>query len=194
MSAILFSFLFLLFSFPMPIENLGLTEAVDVLPTFVGYLILWYVLEKRRFSKLFSVMYSVCAGMAAVTFFGFLAQIRGLFPSVLQGDGEFFGWILSKIAVLFGEYADGILLLNSLVIGLFFIALYRKNRENSKKQAAFSLIGAILCGANAVCYLGALAVILPFSWHAITYPVALLTFFVAYFAMKDDAEFCRGTR
>ena len=193
MNFILFSLLFLFISINVPLES-GYT--VDILPAFVGYMILWYALDKRRINKRMRFVSGCTVVMIVITFLGFLSQIRYLFAEFLNGDGRIIGWVLTGASYLFTDYAEAVLLLSAVVVGLLFFALLEKwQREASHKiQRGVCFSGMIVCGVLALCDFGALTVILPFSWYWVTYPLSAVAAVLLYFAMKDDPELVNGTR
>lgn len=196
MSLMLFAMIFLLFAATVTGGQGAETYQIELLPTFIGYLIFWFTLEKRRLNRPLKALYSVSAILLAVTFVGFLAQIQFLFREFLDQDGLILGWILGGLAYVFLQLSDLVLLFGALFTGVLFFAFYQrgKQRENGAKQCLFSRIGMILSGLTALCDLGALTVILPFSWKWISYPLSILLIGAAYLAMKDDSDLINGKR
>lgn len=196
MNLILFSFLFILITANLPVTEGTATYFIDALPAFVGYLILWYGIDRRRINPRMKILAGLTTGMAVLTFLGFLSQIRWLFTEFLQGDGLIFGWILTGISYLFGEYSDVVLLLSALLTGFFFWAIKAQwdRKEEYRKKRALCVAGMVVCGLIALCDLGALTVLLPFSWHLISYPLSAVAVGLLYPTMKDDPQLEQGIR
>ena len=196
MTLILFSLLFILITANVPFQEETAIHIVDVLPAFVGYMILWYALDKRKVNRKMRFVSGVVTGMTVLTFLGFLSQIRYLFSEFLNGDGLIIGWVLTGVSYLFNEYAEVPLLLSALTLGALFFAVLDqwKQKEEHRLQRGFCIAGMAVCGVIALCDIGALIVILPFSWRWISYPLSAVAAALLYFAMKDDPELVNGKR
>ena len=83
------AFLFLSFQFPIS-STATATYYIDVFPDFVGYLILWFSLEKMTpVNRWFKDASTVAAGMSAITFIQFLGGISFLLPQGLADSGVY---------------------------------------------------------------------------------------------------------
>lgn len=73
---------FILLDFTMPIGAVGtVSYSVDILPDFVGYLILWFSLEKpSTLNRWFKDSSTLATTLLALTFLGFLGNISFLLP------------------------------------------------------------------------------------------------------------------
>ena len=196
MNLILFSFLFILITADFPVINGNVTYVIDALPAFVGYMILWYGIDKRQINSRMKFVRGCTTAMAVITFLGFLSQIRYLFADFLRGDGLIIGWILTGAAYLFGELGDLVLLISALLTGTLFWAakLQWDQKETNRLQQTLCIAGMVVCGAIALCDLGALLVILPFSWHWISYPLSALAVLLLSRVLKDDGALENGIR
>lgn len=196
MNLILFGFCLILLCFNAPYMSGEAFQITDILPDFVGYLILWYTLEKRRINRHMKGVYTAVSVMTLVSFLFFLAQIQTLFTAFLEGDGLILGWILKGLAFVAAEYSGAILLAASLIFGWFFLSLlkhWNQTRER-KLQRTVCKAGMVLCGIVSLCNIGDCFIILPFSWHWISYPLSLLAVVAAWFVMKDIPDMEYGKR
>ncbi len=196
MNLILFSLVFILFTFHFPYVFGQTTQVIDILPDFIGYLIFWIMLEKRRINRRMNGLYSVVSGMTFLSFLFFLGQIRFLFTDFLDGDGMIIGWILTALSYVFTFYNDLVLLIGVFLLAWFLFSLlgYWEQTNQHKLKCNICKAGIVGCGIVGLCYIGATLIILPFSWHWISYPLSLLLIAVAGFAMKDCPEMETGIR
>lgn len=196
MNLILFSFIFILFTLPAPLALGETTQLFDVLPDFIGYLILWLSLEKRKINRAMRGVYSAVSVMTLISFAFFAGQFSFLFPDFIQGNGKILGWLFAGLTYVYTQFNDLVLLAAVLVIGwmLFSLLEYWEQTDRHKIQCLACKGGLILCGITALCHIGATAIILPFSWHWISYPLSLLIILDAWFVMKESQEMLTGVR
>ncbi len=200
MNLILFSLIFILFTFNTQAAGENYSFTLDILPDFIGYLILWLCLEKRRFSKRMHGLYTAAAILLPVTFLCFAGQVKSLFITELVKDARNTGWIilnwvLDGLATLSGPLNGILLLAGAVILGWLFFAMlgYWEKNNQHKLQCTLCKVGLGLCGAMALCDIGELMILLPFSWHWISYPLSLGAIAVAWFVMKDSQEMLTGT-
>ncbi len=200
MNLILFSFIFILFTFNTGVGGENFSFTLDILPDCIGYLILWLMLDKRRFSKRMHGLYTAVAVMLPVTFLCLVGQIKGLFITELIKDARNTGWVilnwlLDGLATLAGPLNGILLLAGAVILGWLFFAMlgYWEQNDQHKLQCTLCKVGMVLCGLMALCDIGELIILLPFSWHWITYPLSLGAIAVARFVMKDSQEMLTGT-
>lgn len=196
MNLILFSLFFILFTFNVPYQAGETTQIIDVLPDFIGYLILWLLLEKRRVNRRMNGVYTAVSVMTLLSFLFFVGQLRYLFADFLNGDGRFLKWLFTGLEYVFNNYNDLILLAAVLILAWFFFALlgYWEKKEEYKGQRAVCKIAIIGCGLVGLLHIGASLIILPFSWHWLSYPLSLLLIVAAWYSMKDSSEMEAGIR
>lgn len=195
MNQILFGLGLALFSLIAAHSGDGYAMAVDILPDFAGYLILWLMLEKRRFNRPMKGLYVASAIMVPVTFLVFLAQVQNLlFGNQLQDPRntglKLLNMVLSGVSYIYTEYY-GIVMLAAVVLTgwLIFAMLEYWGRTNQHKlQCTVCRIGLGIGAVTGLCYLASTMIILPFSWNWITYPMSLLMLVCAWFAMRNVSE------
>ncbi|MBQ5742599.1 MAG: hypothetical protein IIV79_00190 [Clostridia bacterium] len=169
-------------------------QFIDILPDFIGYLILWFALEKRRFNARMRGLYVAVSVLSGVSFLFFLGQIKIFFSSLITYDMKLFVWMLDGLNHVAFHF-DGILLLAAVaVLGWLLFAMlgYWEQTNRHKLQCTVCKIGMILCGLAGLCHVGSTFIILPFSWHWISYPLSLLAIVCAWFVMKDSQEMLTG--
>ena len=167
---------------------------IDILPDFIGYLLLWNALEKRRINKEMKWLYTAASVMSLISFLQFLGQIKVFFIDFFTGNLTFLRLLLDGVSYLSGNFAEIFLLVAVLLLGWLHYAMLRYwEKDNTHKlQCTVCKIGMGLCTASALCHLGACFVILPFSWNWISYPLSLLAVAAAWYVMKDSQEMLTG--
>ena len=195
MNQILFGLALILFNFIAAYATETSAMAIDLLPDFAGYLIIWLMLEKRRFNRYMKGLYAGIAFMIPVSFLFFLAQIQGLFINGLTQVARNTGWkllgiILSGFAYVYTEYYGLVMLIAVLLTGWLLFALleYWTRTNQHKLKGNVCRIGMGIGAITALCHAASALIILPFSWNLITYPLSLLLLVCVWFAMKDVSE------
>lgn len=200
MNIILCAFAFILFYLPFTYQTETVNEVMDVLPDFVGYLLLWFMLEKRQINARMKFAYTAVSVMTAISFLVFLAEAQFLAPTALteflNGDGMILSWILAGMKYLSVNLSGIYLMLGALVLGIIFFALlgYWEREERYKKERTICTAGMVLSGIILLCGLGSCLIILPFSWNWIAYPAAVLAITALWATMRDSDEMINGIR
>ncbi len=194
MNLMLFGLILAVLSFPMTYKVDGNILWVDILPDFIGYLILWFTLEKRRFSKRMNGLYAAVSVMTLVSFLFFLGQIKVFFGDVLDGDLVFIHWVLDGLTYVMASFGDLVLFVAVFLLGWLLFAMlgYWEQTNQHKLHCTVCKIGMVLCGISGLCHIGATFILLPFSWHWICYPLSLLAVAAAWFVMKDCQTMLTG--
>ncbi len=171
-------------------------QVIDLLPDFIGYLILWVGLEKRRVNKRIGSLYTAVSVMTLISFLFFLGQIKIFFANALTGNLTWIGWLLDGVTYVTINFSGLVLLVGVLILAwlLFGLLEYWEQNEQHKLQRTVCKIGMGLCGIAGLCHLGSVFVILPFSWNWIAYPASLLAIAAAWFVMKDSQEMLTGSK
>lgn len=202
MNLFLFSFVFILFTLEFPYEMGENTYFFDVLPDFVGYLLLWFTLEKRRINKRMNLAYTAVSVMTVLSFLAFLAQIRFLVidapaaTEFLNGDGFFINLLLDGFAAIYAGYNGIFMLLGAAILFLIFFAMlgHWEQHEQYKNQRMGCVAGFVLCSIIGLCDLGSALIILPFSWFWISYPLSVLAIATLWYTVKDCSQMETGIR
>ncbi len=199
MNLILFGLILVLFTFNANLSGEHFALTVDLLPDFLGYLILWLCLDKRRINKRMYGLYTASAVLLSVTFLCFVGQVKGLFIEDLVKDVRNTGWLildwaLNGLSTLSGPWNSALLLAATLILGWLFFAMlgYWEQTNQHKPQCNICKIGMGLCGMIALCDILDFIIILPFSWHWISYPITAIALAAAWFVMKDCQEMLTG--
>ncbi|MBP3301155.1 MAG: hypothetical protein J6M34_06620 [Clostridia bacterium] len=203
MNQILFGLALILFNFTASFGSAetGTAVILDFLPDFVGYLILWLLLEKRRFNTLVRGLYTGIAIMIPVAFLFFLAQIQNLVIGDAMLDPRNTGWrllnsILSIVTQIYADYYGFFMMAAALFGGWLLLSLleYWSRTNQHKLKCAVCRVGMGLSVLSALCHLSSTFLILPFSWDWIAYPLSLLLLGCAAFAMSDAQVIEEKTR
>ena len=97
MNLLLFGLLLTVLSFITPYKVGDSLQIIDILPDFIGYLLVWFMLEKRRINKRMSGLYTATAVMTVVSFLYFLGQIKVFFADMLVGNLKIIGLLLDGV-------------------------------------------------------------------------------------------------
>ena len=104
---------FILISFEVPlVSGTVSTQYIDIFPDFVGYLILWFKLEKTvSVNRWFKDSSTIAAGMLAITFIQFLGSLSFLLPQNFV-DSSTFKFMADVINFVFTNGAPVVAALN----------------------------------------------------------------------------------
>lgn len=117
--------------------------ALDVLPDFVGFLLIWHVGNKlEEKTKWFKEASIFAAILAAIHFIGFASSLRGLLPqNTTFADSDILRFILSGVGVV---YENGYPIFYALgFVPLIFLCLaFRKiaKRDDNRPLSAVCLV------------------------------------------------------
>lgn len=171
--------------------NTGSYVTINILPDFIGFLILTFALEKHRgINRWFHECQTYSSGMLVVTFLVFVTQIQFLFSGYLEyGEFQWMGIVLALLSVLFSK-AEYIIMALNMFTGFFFcyaLGTEYQERENRFVTVLLYVFSILFAG------LGVLCVVYEFirfniNIRFITTPVAVLFIIVAYFAGKNIKE------
>lgn len=191
----LFGLIFIVLSFNTIFKVDDSLYFIDVLPDFIGYLLLWIHLEKRRINQCMKILYTVVSAMTLISFLFFLGQTKVFFEQLLSEDLILIRLLLDGLIYVMANFGDLILLVGVLVLGWLHLAMlkYWERNNQHKLHCTVCKIGMGLCGFAGLCHVGATFILLPFSWHWLSYPASLLAIVTAWFVMKDSQEMLTGT-
>lgn len=193
MSSVIAGLVFILFSFDFPFYSETLKEVIniDVLPDFIGYLLIWFGLEKVTVTnRWFKDSSSIAVGLMVITFFTFLSQIRFLFSSYLETDGQVFAVILSLFSLIIEKGQPTILALCMFFLGMYSTGIGHemgniKNRFLGSTAYGFSVIYAILIVVNLVNQF----IVFPFEMWIIMVPINLVFLLYNVISLGKIKEF-----
>ncbi len=104
---------FIFVTFEVPLSD---TQYIDIFPDFVGYLILWFKLEKTgTVNRWFKDASTIAAGMLAVTFVQFLGSMSFLLPQNFM-DSSTFKFMADIVNFIFSAGAPIVLALNMIFV------------------------------------------------------------------------------
>lgn len=185
MSNMIIGLIFILFSFKFPFYSETLKEIVniDVLPDFIGYLFIWFGLEKAiEENRWFKEASSIGVGLMVLTFLTFLSQIRFLFTFFFEGDGQVYAVILAIFSLLIEKGESIIQAICMLFLGMYSTGIGNEMvilKENflSSVSYGFSVIYAIMI----VVYMVNQFIVFPFEMWIIMTPINIA--FIIYNAI-----------
>lgn len=195
MNLLLLGLALIVLRFPAAYAVDGVNYTIDILPDFIGYLLIWITLEKRRINKPMQGLYVAASALSLVSFLFFLGEIKVFFANLLTNEWKLIGYLLDGLNQFTAYFADALLLVAVVLVAwlLFAMLKYWNRIGEHKLQCTVGKIGMALCGLSALCHAGALFILLPFSWHWICYPASLLAVAAAWFVMKDSQEMLTGS-
>lgn len=188
MALVLLGLICILFNFGFEFysSNLGANVMLDVLPDFVGYLILCFSLEKKDvLSRWFRESISISSGMLIVSILVFLSQIQFLFSWTGTIDSKVFSLFVSLITMGIA-YVDCIVYAVTMVFAAFFSLSMMSEADKighkgwSVTYTVFFVLYVVLAVAFAILQF----ISLPFSAFLIAVPVNVAFILVFYFSTK----------
>lgn len=174
------------FGFEFYSVNLGANVMIDILPDFVGYLILYFALEKRSVnSRWFRESLSVSVGLLVISVLVFLSQIQFLFSWTDSLDSKFFSLFVSLITAGVTHLGSIIYALTMVFAALFSLAMMSeadkiRHRGWSVTYTVFFMLYAALTAAYVVLQF----IQLPFNSNLIALPVNIAFILVFYFSTR----------
>ena len=167
--------------------NIGSSVVVDVLPDFVGYLLLCLSLEKVESSnRWFREARVFSTGMLVISVLTFIAQIRFFF-SLWTGsiDSEVFAVFVKLLESGLGHVDCIIYAVTMLFAAFFSLAMMSEADSISRKgwsvsYTVFFLLYVVLAGAFVVLQF----IQIPFSPYLIALPVNIIFVLVFYYSTR----------
>lgn len=165
--------LFLTFSYSMPLES---GQAFEVIPDFVGYLLLWFGMEKAKpvGGRMKWCSY-LAGGLLAVHFLLFLGQINFLLPNMSLDDILIFNVFFSFVEKIYAGGAAFFTMANCLFcVFLAFVLKEESDYDGKVLESVVFFISALLLFAGSVfCAIHFFAK-LSFSLSYVTIPLLCL--------------------
>jgi len=167
--------------------NIGSSVVVDVLPDFVGYLLLCLSLEKVESSnRWFREARVFSTGMLVISVLAFIAQIRFFFSSWTGSiDSEVFA-VFVKLLESGLSHIDCIIYAVTMLFAAFFSLAMMSEADSISRRGwsvtytVFFLLYVVLAGAFVVLQF----IQLPFSPYLIALPVNIVFVLVFYYSTK----------
>lgn len=149
MALIFLGLLFLAFSFSMPLSS---GQAFDVIPDFVGFLLIWFGIEKAKPTGARLKICSYAAGaLLAVNFILFLGQINFLLPNMTLDDILIFNVFFEFIGTVSTSGAAFFSLANLIFCAVLAFALKEESDYDGKvSESVVFFVSAWLLIAGAV--------------------------------------------
>lgn len=176
------------FGFDFYSVNIGTNVVVDLLPDFVGYLILCFTLEKKGSSnRWFREAHSISVGMLIISFLVFLSQIRFLFASLGGSiDSEVFSLFISLITTGAGRIECLIYAFTMGFAAFFSLSMMSEaDKISNKVWSVVYIVLFILYIIMAVIYIVLQFVAVPFSPYIIALPVNFIFLMSFYLSTKS---------
>lgn len=176
MTAILVGLFFILFSYNVEFmsQNLGSMVTVDIIPDFVGFLILWFALEKKEsVNRWFKESLTLTTGLLVISFLVFASQLQFLFSSWLQDiDSKAIALIIT-VATLAFQYGECIIYALTMIFMVFLSRAFMYEADRNRLRGysvaftVFFFVYLLLTAAFVVLQF----IKLPFSFYLIALPV-----------------------
>ncbi|MDF2685578.1 MAG: hypothetical protein K0S55_759 [Clostridia bacterium] len=179
---IILGLFFILFSYKFPFYSETIKDFVnvDILPDFIGYLLIWFGLEKATaLNRWFKDASSLVVGLMVLTFISFFSQISFFFKDFLDTDGQIYAIILSLVKILM-ENGEAIVQ----AICMFFLGMYSTGIGHEMGNIKNSFLGSIAYGFSVIYALLIIVFIIrqfitfPFDMWIVTAPINLV--FILY--------------
>lgn len=151
MALIFLGILFLTFSFSMPLDS---GQAFEVIPDFVGFLLIWFGIEKAKPSGGRLKICSYFAGaLLAVHFILFIGQINFLLPNMSLDDILIFKVFFRFIGDIYAGGEALFMAVNLLFCTFLAFALKEESDYDGKvlESVVFFIFGILLAGGAVFC-------------------------------------------
>lgn len=126
------AFIFVSFQVPLSAEAAN-PQYIDIFPDFVGYLILWFKLEKTgTVNRWFKDAGTIAAGMLAITFIQFLGSLSFLIPQNFA-DSSTFEFMADVINFIFSYGTPVVTALNMIFMSFLCRGLGLSCEERKKE-------------------------------------------------------------
>lgn len=179
--------LFLTFSYSMPLES---GQAFEIIPDFVGYLLLWFGMEKAKPAggrmKLCSYL---AGGLLAVHFLLFIGQIHFLLPNMSLDDILIFKVFFGFVEKVYSSGAAFFTMANCLFCVFLALVLKEESDYDGKvpESVVFFLSAILLFAGSVFCVVHFFAK-LSFSLSYVTVPLlGLFSLAVLFFGDRLTA-------
>lgn len=184
MGLVFLGLIFVLFNYNM---NIGSSVVVDILPDFIGYLLLCLSLDKVESSnRWFREVKVFSTGMLVITVLTFISQIRFFFSSWTGSiDSEVFA-VFVKLLESSISHIDSIIYAITMICTAFF-SLAMMAEADSISHRGWSVTYTVffmLYIALAVAFVIFQFVQLPFSSYLIALPVNIAFVLIFYYSTK----------
>lgn len=127
MIGILVGIFFIGFSAIIPYESTALRQTFDIniIPDFIGYLAIWFSVEKLSSSiSKFKFCSSAAATLAVINFLGFLGQLRFLIPNNDFSEGGVFNFIFEGVSIVYDGFYFVFVAINMLFLAFLAFSLF----------------------------------------------------------------------
>ena len=183
---VLFRFDYAFFS-----QNIETTIVVDVLPDFLGYLLIWFGLEKsQEINRWFKESLTMATGLMVVTFVTLVSSMSFLLEPLLNTpDGTIFAIFFSLVNLIVRNAGSLLFAFTMLFMFMLSSALgYSMQSQERNFLCGLMYVFSIVYSALSIAYIVNQFINLPFSLDWISYPVGAVFMIAAYFIMNRIDE------
>ena len=193
MALILVGLIFVLFRFDYTFFSLNLDASVtiDVLPDFVGYMLIWFGLEKStEVNRWFKEAHSVATGLMVVTFLTLISSLSFLIePLFNTPDGQVFAILFALINYLVRIGGSFFFALTMLFMFFLSSALgYSMQSQERMFECWIMYIFSIVYTALTVVFIVNQFVNLPLPLDWIAGIAGVIFIIASYFIMRNIKE------
>ncbi len=189
MTLVLVGLLFVLFRYDYVFYsyNMEMTIAIDVFPDFVGFMLIYFGLDKStEENRWFKESHNMATGLMVVTFITLLSSLSFLLKPLLNSpDGSIFAFVFALVNLAASK--AGSLIFAFTMIFMFTLASaigYSMQSQERSFSCGLMYFFSIAYIALAIVYLVNQFINLPFSPDWISYPIGALFMISAYFMMN----------
>ena len=172
-------------------ENIGAIVTIDVFPDFVGYMLIWFGLEKASgVNRWFKECHTISTAMLVVTFLSFLSSVSFLLGPLLQTpDGKIYGVAFSLITLAVSS-ADKIIYAVTMIFAFMLASALGYSMQTQEKNfpCVLMYIFSIAYTVFAIAYAVTQFISIPIELWWFAYPVNALFMLSAYFIMGKVEE------
>lgn len=193
MNLILVGLFFVLFRFDYAFfsQNVDTTIVIDVLPDFLGYLLIWFGLEKAvDVNRWFKETHLVSTGMLVVTFISLLSSLSFLIaPMVSHPDIKIFLSFLTIVEMIVTNAQSLIFAVTMIFMFMLSSALgYEMQKKDKYFPCVVMYFFSIAYTVLAVAYAVNQFINLPFSLEWLNIPLGIVFLISSYFIMEKVDE------
>ena len=193
MNLILVGLLFILFRYDYAFfsQNVETTVMIDVHPDFVGYMLIWFGLEKAaNANRWFKESHTICTGMMVVSFLSLASSLSFLISPLLQSpDGQIFASFFAIVNMIVSRAGSLIFAFTMIFMFMFSSALgYSMQTQERGFSCGLMYFFSIAYTVLSVAYLINQFINLPFSLNWISFPIGIVFMISSYFIMEKIDE------
>ena len=193
MNLILVGLLFILFKYDYAFfsQNVEMTIMIDVLPDFVGYMLIWFGLEKASTAnRWFKESHTIATGMMIVTFITLVSSLSFFLSPLLNSpDGQIFAGFFAIINLIVSHAGSLIFGFTMIFMFMFSSALgYSMQTQERGFSCGLMYVFSVAYTVLAVAYMVNQFINLPIPLDWISGGIGIVFIISSYFIMEKIEE------